>query len=1527
MAEIPAWDLEEVARREDAFVALVDKSIAMVVKKVSLISEAVLVAAAVEPVEAPPPPPPPVAPALPVEALGAIPVLWAGQVTAELLPFLGATFSLTAAAVAASITEAFPDYDFPPVSDAFAEEYLASASNRLVGIGDTIWANMRQELLVGFSEGESIAELAARLQAVAGITEPRAHVIARTEVISASNIGSITQAKISGLVGTKSWEATNDDRTRCTHRAADGQTVDLNGKFKLGGLGADLCNDAAASYLDVPGDPTGPPGEVIQCRCTIIYDLDLPEEEPVVTAAAQVHTGAMIAFRMTEPDARCLELNGFEDADELHTTSLYLGDAVNFSDEDREGILGLVAGIAGEYDPITTNTFALNIFNPHVPDPDTALVLGVEGGDSGLVELQQLITEVITSEYAIATQHKPWVPHITLAYSDDIMLAMKLADRLGPVTYDRIRVAFGGDVYDMPLGQVLTAADVNFDESKVKRDKKGKFAKKAGVPDSAGLAAVKSGDFSSLKRVGPQGGSNPGGIFEAPDGTRFYVKVQKSKAHGANERAAAVLYNEAGIDVPHVYEGKGIAEFGDGKFLTATELVDGAKSDLSSKLNDPAYVAKVREGFAVDAWLADWDAVGLNYDNIVTDKDGDPIRIDVGGSLKYRAQGAPKGDSFGDTVPEWKSMRSSKAPQASKLFKDATPEQLKASAERVKNISPERIKELVKDKALADKLIKRRADLIAQAEKEVGPLGGAPTAPTPSAPSAPSGPAVAKLTNAVIYGKYTEGEVIATSTDGKTRLKYSGNKINEYEKVGDDWKLVKSHTKGGAYKDVNSLGKSWYMGEGPAPAAAPTTPVTPSVPTAPVATNAPLAPGVSSPPVATVAVNLSPESLWANKDKWADGEVMMEATPLAGTVQPPFRFVAKKSPSGESHMQLEVKNTTDGTWANFGLLNGPDQIKSIKNSSANNFTFSLKAPKAAMTTPGPVSTTPDFNANPPMVFNITGTDHLYQLGAEGKIPDGTVVMNATFQTYTQPYQRVVWDKIPHTSDSAFNVQYFDHATGDWKYSHSLFSSQSIDTYEKDPLLKVTWSNQFDFVPAGSTSTTPAVVSLSPVQYATDAWDKRREYPDDMVLLEGLLPATPGSATLSKVRISTAKNQVDGSKIIVLQTEGSPGQWLTVSVLKDKYQAEDVLTDSAFNWKPVTPYPVNMGTSTAPAPTTPSPPSGPPGPPATGAPPATVTGVHKAKIKSTFSDNGVKWYTGSDKMLTGLKAAHDKFPQYTLYQLLDVMDKTTTTGTDPTPFTTKMKKYLATNKGAQHAKTLWGTAATFNAAKGTPSSSTNANTSTPSITSGTAPTYGPSAGKPATLADYPTLTPTEASAMGTSMKNKYGKWTPEQQKALYHYTGYAYGSMNGCLRKPSTCTASTIKYNNDAAAGMRPTTKAIKTFRGAGWSSFGLGLETSGLSEADRVKALQAKVGKTVTEPGFLSTSVLPGKAFSGPLRIEVHAPPGTPAAYVSGANSQHPNEKELLYAPGLEYRVVEVLPPNPSLGQYKTVVRLEVVVP
>jgi len=171
----------------------------------------------------------------------------------------------------------------PKVVSRLAELFLESAINRLVSIGDLVWNVARQQMLIGMQAGESITEIRHRLMKTTELASPRAEVIARTEVIGASNAGSYAEMKATGLNATKEWIATTDSRTRPSHEHIDGEEVGIDDKFIVGGY--------AMSY---PHDPTGPPQETISCRCTLGWDI--PDEEflmidgePLAAAATAFH--------------------------------------------------------------------------------------------------------------------------------------------------------------------------------------------------------------------------------------------------------------------------------------------------------------------------------------------------------------------------------------------------------------------------------------------------------------------------------------------------------------------------------------------------------------------------------------------------------------------------------------------------------------------------------------------------------------------------------------------------------------------------------------------------------------------------------------------------------------------------------------------------------------------------------------------------------------------------------------------------------------------------------------------------------------------------------------------------------------------------------------------------------------------------------------------------------------------------------------------------------------------------------------
>lgn len=201
-------------------------------------------------------------------------------------------------------------------------------------------------------------------------------------------------------------------------------------------------------------------------------------------------------------------------------------------------------------------------------------------------------------------------------------------------------------------------------------------------------------DATVWNKIGPQKGSNPGGEYS--DGkSAWYVKESKSGAIAKNEVLAAKLYQVAGSPVPEIH----LAKLPGGMLGVASKMLPtgGMKFDPAGPMSQAA----ARENFATHAWLANWDAVGLENDNQVwAHHNGEEkpklTTIDVGGSLLYRAQGAPKGDAWNKDVSEWDSMVDwTKNPQSAKVFAGMTPQQVIESGEKVASVPYSVIKKLV----------------------------------------------------------------------------------------------------------------------------------------------------------------------------------------------------------------------------------------------------------------------------------------------------------------------------------------------------------------------------------------------------------------------------------------------------------------------------------------------------------------------------------------------------------------------------------------------------------------------------------------------------------------------------------------------------------------------------------------------------------------------------------------------------------------------------------------------------------------
>lgn len=240
--------------------------------------------------------------------------------------------------------------------------------------------------------------------------------------------------------------------------------------------------------------------------------------------------------------------------------------------------------------------------------------------------------------------------------------------------------------------------------------------KPAAAPFAAAAPQIEAMD--DWLQTGGQGGSNPGGKFKDKAGQDWYCKFPADADIAKSEILAAKLYAIAGLtgqDAKLITKG--------GKVGIASKWMDLKKVDAKALATAPGAAS----GFAVDAWLGNWDVVGLGFDNLMLGADGKAVRVDAGGSLEYRAQGAKK--PFGPVVDEMETLRDkAKNPQSAAVFGKLTAADITASVAKVLAISDAQIRAAVAEhgpgdaaskKALADTLIARKNDLAAKYPKAV----------------------------------------------------------------------------------------------------------------------------------------------------------------------------------------------------------------------------------------------------------------------------------------------------------------------------------------------------------------------------------------------------------------------------------------------------------------------------------------------------------------------------------------------------------------------------------------------------------------------------------------------------------------------------------------------------------------------------------------------------------------------------------------------------------------------------------------
>lgn len=212
-------------------------------------------------------------------ALDSIPSRWAIAATGRIVPELNGLF-LAGGIVAWTRSGGAPGMEpggWADVVNRNAVDYMTTASNRLVGVGDNLWSGVRSLVTGAVEAGATNEDLKRNIEQMTRFSEFRADAVARTETIGAYVNGNNTGNLALGDQGPveKWWLATLDDRARPDHIAAmpvamggRGEVIPYSATFTVGGV-----------EMLHPHAPGAPAEQVVNCRC-ILMALYPGDERP-----------------------------------------------------------------------------------------------------------------------------------------------------------------------------------------------------------------------------------------------------------------------------------------------------------------------------------------------------------------------------------------------------------------------------------------------------------------------------------------------------------------------------------------------------------------------------------------------------------------------------------------------------------------------------------------------------------------------------------------------------------------------------------------------------------------------------------------------------------------------------------------------------------------------------------------------------------------------------------------------------------------------------------------------------------------------------------------------------------------------------------------------------------------------------------------------------------------------------------------------------------------------------------------------
>ena len=142
---------------------------------------------------------------------------------------------------------------------------VTNLTGLLLDINQTSKDIIERIVTIGLRDGKGIPDIARTIeQSVAGIFTNRSKLIARTEMVKATNTAAMESSKTSDFMYEKKWLPASDQRTRPDHLAMlNSEWIPFDAKFKVGGY-----------EMDRPGDSTtAPASQICNCRCKVVFRL------------------------------------------------------------------------------------------------------------------------------------------------------------------------------------------------------------------------------------------------------------------------------------------------------------------------------------------------------------------------------------------------------------------------------------------------------------------------------------------------------------------------------------------------------------------------------------------------------------------------------------------------------------------------------------------------------------------------------------------------------------------------------------------------------------------------------------------------------------------------------------------------------------------------------------------------------------------------------------------------------------------------------------------------------------------------------------------------------------------------------------------------------------------------------------------------------------------------------------------------------------------------------------------------------